>query len=134
MIISQTILEIWLIKVVKTFFLGTPCTGFFDRNDFFILLIFQPKYQYFPEPKYVLKRLLLNILKNKCSLQNTNKENCKIICCWWGFVFAILARHLHRFSICILNILFQFGWVMSEVNYSCRLVKKVMFKSNLLIL
>ena len=57
-------------------------TGFFDRNDFFKLLIFQPKNQYFPEPKYVLKRLLLNILKNKCSLQNTNKENCEIIYCW----------------------------------------------------
>ena len=28
-------------------------TGFFDRNVFFKLLIFQPKNQYFSEPKYI---------------------------------------------------------------------------------
>ena len=53
-------------------------TGFFDRNVFFKLLIFQPKNQYFSETKYVLNRLLLDILKIKCSLHNMNKENCEI--------------------------------------------------------
>ena len=57
-------------------------TGFFDRNVIFKLLIFQPKNQYFSEPKYVLRRLLWDILKNKCRLWNNDKENCEIICCW----------------------------------------------------
>ena len=43
-------------------------TGFFDRNVIFELLSFQPKNQYFSEIKYDLKRLLWDILKNKCSL------------------------------------------------------------------
>ena len=53
-------------------------TGFFDRNVIFKLSIFQPKNQYFSETKYVLNRLLLDILKIKCSLHNMNKENCEI--------------------------------------------------------
>ena len=43
-------------------------TGFFYRNVIIKLSIFQPKYHYFSETKYVLKRLLWDILKNKCSL------------------------------------------------------------------
>ena len=110
---------------------GPKGTGFFDRNDFFKLLIFEPKNPYFPEPKYVLKRLLFNILKNKCSLQNTNKENCEIICCWWGFVFATLASHLHRHTICISKTLFLIGWVICLKSIiSCLLVKKAICKSN----
>ena len=78
-------------------------TGFFDRNIIFKLLIFQPKDQYFSEPKYVLKRLLLDILKNKCSLQNMNNENCEINWYWWGFVFAILAENLTDIKCVLLN-------------------------------
>ena len=104
------------IKILcSSLFLEQWNTGFFERN----------KIQYFSEPKYVLERLLLDILKNKYRLLNNEKENYEIICCWWGFIFATLALHLHRHTIYVLqkHCSYLVEWCLKSINW-CYLVKK----------
>ena len=86
--------------------------GFLIETSFLKLSIYQPKNQHFSETKYVLNRLLWDILKNKCSCKISIKKIVKLSAIGEALFLQYLLQMLNVCYSIIYIVSIALGWMM----------------------